>query len=173
MIKPTLWIDLKAGISCDRFAAALIGLGAPERGMLQAIRSAGEEADMLDVHRHFEFLPDETLACQLHILPLQKQEPLPMEEAPAALELNTQSILERHKIPSQFGKISIELVSPRGQPSWLRCPPNLSRARMPRKPAYAPDWGWEPRRWILFQILARCDCLHRYRRKNDLNIHPL
>jgi len=86
MIKPTLWIDLKAGISGDRFAAALIGLGAPERGMLQAIRSAGEEAGVLDVHSHLEFLPDETLACQLHILPLQKQEPLPMEEAPAALE---------------------------------------------------------------------------------------
>ncbi|MFZ2098654.1 MAG: hypothetical protein WAV05_18635, partial [Anaerolineales bacterium] len=83
MMKPILWIDLKAGISSDRLAAALIGLGAPEQGMVQAIRSAGEEISMLEVHSHIEFLPNETLAHQLHIVTLQKQEPLPMENAPA------------------------------------------------------------------------------------------
>ena len=56
-MKPTLWIDTKAGISADRFAAALIGLGAPERGLIQAIKSAGEELGMLDAHIHLEFLP--------------------------------------------------------------------------------------------------------------------
>lgn len=86
MMKPILWIDLKAGISSDRLAAALIGLGAPEQGMVQAIRSAGEEISMLEVHSHIEFLPNETLAHQLHIVTLQKQEPLPMENAPATLE---------------------------------------------------------------------------------------
>lgn len=39
-MKSPLWIDLSAGISGERFAAALIGLGAPEREMIQVIRSA-------------------------------------------------------------------------------------------------------------------------------------
>jgi tRNA-Thr(GGU) m(6)t(6)A37 methyltransferase TsaA len=86
MAKPTLWIDLKAGISGEQFAAALIGLGAPEREMIQVIRSASEDPDLLDVHCHLVFLPDEAMAHQLHITPLQKQESLPMEDAPAALE---------------------------------------------------------------------------------------
>ncbi len=85
-MKQTLWIDSRAGMSGDRFAAALIGLGAPERGMIQTIRSAGEEPGTLDVHTHREFLPDETLAFQLHIVPLQKREALPVEDAPAVLE---------------------------------------------------------------------------------------
>ena len=67
-------------------AAALIGLGAPEQGMIQAIRSAVEDASALDIHSHQVFLPDETLARQLHIVPLFEQEPIPMDTAPAVLD---------------------------------------------------------------------------------------
>ncbi len=81
----TLWIDTSAGISGDRFAAALIGLGAPEHGLISAIKSAGEGLGMLDAHTHIEFLPDEALAHRLHLTPLEKRDPLPLEDAPAAL----------------------------------------------------------------------------------------
>jgi len=82
----TLWIDASAGISGDRFAAALIGLGAPEHGLISAIKSAGEGLGMLDAHTHIEFIPDEALAHRLHLTPLEKRDPLPLEDAPAALE---------------------------------------------------------------------------------------
>ena len=85
-MKQILWIETSAGISADRFAAALIGLGVPERGMIHAIKAAGEKLGMLDTHIHLEFLPDETLARRLHIIPLEKREPLPLDAAPAALE---------------------------------------------------------------------------------------
>ncbi len=85
-MKPTLWINASAGFSADRFAAALIGLGVPERGMIQAIKSASEELGLMDAHVHIEFLPNESLAHRLHLTPLEKREPLPLEDAPAALE---------------------------------------------------------------------------------------
>ena len=55
-MKGTLWIDPRAGISGDRFAAALIGLGAPEQEMTKVIKSVTEELGMLDIHTHIEFL---------------------------------------------------------------------------------------------------------------------
>ena len=55
-MKGTLWIDPRAGISDDRFAAALIGLGAPEQEMTKVITSATEELGMLNAHTHIEFL---------------------------------------------------------------------------------------------------------------------
>ena len=85
-MKKTLWIDTKTGISADRFAAALIGLGVPEQIMVQTIKCAAENLGMLDVHTHLEFLPDETLAHRLHLTPLEEQEPLSWEETPAVLE---------------------------------------------------------------------------------------
>ncbi len=85
-MKGTLWIDPRAGISGDRFAAALIGLGAPEQEMTKVIKSATEELGMLDIHTHIEFLPDETLAYRLHIIPLEHRELFPLEDAPIALE---------------------------------------------------------------------------------------
>ena len=81
-----LWIDPGAGISGDRFATALIGLGAPEQEMIQVIKSAAEKFSMLDAHTHIEFLPDETLAYRLHIASLEQREPFPLEDAPTALE---------------------------------------------------------------------------------------
>jgi hypothetical protein len=64
-MKGTLWIDPRAGISGDKFAAALIGLGAPEQEMIQVIKSSAEKFGMLDAHTHIEFLPDETLAYRI------------------------------------------------------------------------------------------------------------
>ena len=55
-MKGTLWIDPRAGISGDRFAAVLIGLGAPEQEMPKVIKSATEELSMLNAHTHIEFL---------------------------------------------------------------------------------------------------------------------
>ena len=85
-MKKTLWIDAKTGISADRFAAALIGLGVPEQIMVKTIKCAAENLGMLDVHTHLEFLPNESLAHRLHLTPLEEQEPLSWEEMPAVLE---------------------------------------------------------------------------------------
>jgi len=84
----TFWIDASAGISGDRFAAALIGLGTPEQELIQVIKSAGESLGMLDAHTHIEFLPDETLAHRLHLTPLEKLDPLSLEDAPAVRRAN-------------------------------------------------------------------------------------
>lgn len=84
-MKKTLWIDTKSGISADRFAAALIGLGVPEQVMTRTIKSAVEDTGMLDAHTHLEFLPGEVLAHRLHHTPLEEQEPLPWEETPSVL----------------------------------------------------------------------------------------
>jgi len=85
-MKPALWIDASAGITGDRFAAALIGLGTPERGLIQAIKDAGEGLGILDAHTHIEFLPDERVAHRLHLTTLEKLNPLPSEDVTTALE---------------------------------------------------------------------------------------
>ena len=85
-MKKTLWIDTATGISADRFAAALIGLGMPEQKMAQIIKYAVEELGLLDVHSHLEFLPNEGIAHRLHITSLGEQKPLFWEETPAFLE---------------------------------------------------------------------------------------
>ncbi len=85
-MKNLLRIDTKAGISADRFAAALIGLGVPEQDMVQTIKFAAEGLGMLDAHTHLEFLPNEVLAHRLHLTPLEEQEALPWKETPAVLE---------------------------------------------------------------------------------------
>lgn len=56
------------------FAAALIGLGAPEEGMIGALEAGGAELGLLNGHTHVEFLPDDTLAYRLHILALRERD---------------------------------------------------------------------------------------------------
>ena len=85
-MKKILWIDTATGISADRLASALIGLGMPEQRLAQIIKFAAEELGMLDVHAHLEFLPNEGIAHRLHITPLGEQKPLLWEETPAFLE---------------------------------------------------------------------------------------
>lgn len=82
----TLWIDSGAGISGDRFAAALIGLGVPEREMAQVIKDTVADFGLLDVHVHLDFLPDDTIVHRLHLLPVEKMKPISWSEAPAVLE---------------------------------------------------------------------------------------
>ncbi|MBE9525293.1 MAG: tRNA (N6-threonylcarbamoyladenosine(37)-N6)-methyltransferase TrmO [Chloroflexi bacterium] len=106
-MSPSLWIDASGGISGDRFAAALIGLGAPEGGMIRAIKSAAEEIGMLDAHFHIEFLPDETLAHRTHLIPLEKRDALPLEDAPAALE----SALSRAGVGGPYADFAQQVLS--------------------------------------------------------------
>jgi tRNA-Thr(GGU) m(6)t(6)A37 methyltransferase TsaA len=85
-MKRSLWIDASMGISGDSMIAALIGLGVPEREIVQVIKSAAEETNtLLDVHTHIEFLPDETAAHRLHINPLTPPPTLSLEERPDML----------------------------------------------------------------------------------------
>jgi tRNA (adenine37-N6)-methyltransferase len=64
-----LWIDTSAGISADRFAAAMLAAQPIEIApILQVIKTAAESG-ALDVHAHVERLPDQRLAHRLHILP--------------------------------------------------------------------------------------------------------
>ncbi len=81
-----LRIDTITGISADRFAAALIGLGVPEQDMVQTIIYAAESLGMLDAHTHLEFLPNDVLAHRLHLSPLEEKEALPWKETPVVLE---------------------------------------------------------------------------------------
>jgi len=85
-MKKILLIDTRAGISADRFAAALIGLGVSEREMVQAIKAAAEDLGMLDAHTHIEFLPDERVAHRLHLTQLGDKKTLLCEDILPALE---------------------------------------------------------------------------------------
>ena len=77
----SLWIDPGGGISCEKFAAALIGLGVPESGMMRAMEAAAAELGLLDAHSHVEFLPDGSLAHRLHIIFLEQRKSLSLEDA--------------------------------------------------------------------------------------------
>jgi len=81
-----LRIDTISGISADRLAAALIGLGVPDQDMVQTIIYAAEDLGMLDAHTHLEFLPNDVLAHRLHLTPLEDKEALPWKETPPVLD---------------------------------------------------------------------------------------
>ncbi len=80
-MESALWIDPSGGISCEKFAAALIGLGVPEQGMMRAMDAAADKLGLLDAHSHVEFLPDGSLAHRLHITFLEQMKPLSMDDA--------------------------------------------------------------------------------------------
>ena len=69
-----LWIDPAQGFSGDMFAAALIGLGVPEQGLIGALEASGAELGLLNSHTHVEFLPDDTLGYRLHLLALRERD---------------------------------------------------------------------------------------------------
>ncbi len=76
-----LVLDPVMGMSGDMFAAALIGLGAPEKGVVGALRAAGDDLGLLDAHTHLDFLPDGTLGYRLHVVVLEERPPLLLTEA--------------------------------------------------------------------------------------------
>jgi len=106
-MKNILRIDTKAGISADRFAAALIGLGVPEQDMVQVIKYTAENLGMLDAHTHLEFLPNEVPAHRLHLTPLEEQEALPWNETPAVLEM----ALSRAKVEETYAHFAQRTLS--------------------------------------------------------------
>ena len=80
-----LWIDPAMGVAGDMFAAALIGLGAPEEGMVAAMRTAGRTVGAVDVRVRPASLPDGTPARHLDITVQETRSPLPITDAPAYL----------------------------------------------------------------------------------------
>ena len=106
-MKNSLRIDTKTGISADRFAAALIGLGVPEQDMVQTIKFAAEGLGMLDAHTHLEFLPNEVLAHRLHLTPLEEQGTLPWKETPAVLE----KALSRANVEEVYADFALRTLS--------------------------------------------------------------
>ena len=91
-MKKSLWIDLSAGISADRFAAALIGLGVPVNKMVQVIKETIEGYGFLDAHIHLEFLADDVVAHRLHLVPLSELQAFSWGEAPNVLEKNLDKV---------------------------------------------------------------------------------
>lgn len=106
-MKQTLWIDSSAGISGDRLAAALIGLGAPEKEMMHVIQVAAEELGMLDAHIHIEFLADDILAYRMHLVPLEKPEPLSLEDTSPYLERS----LARAEVEGPYAEFASRALS--------------------------------------------------------------
>lgn len=103
-MKKGLWIDSKKGFSADRFAAALIGLGAPKKEMTQIMQDTAEKLGIiLDVHVHLEFLSDDIIAHRLHLTPLGDQERLSWDESSAVLE-NVLSSVELKDTYSDFAR---------------------------------------------------------------------
>jgi tRNA-Thr(GGU) m(6)t(6)A37 methyltransferase TsaA len=82
-MKRSLWIDTSAGISAQQFAAALVGLNARERDMMQVMESAVKEFGMVDAHTHTEILADGSLAHRFHLVPLALH---PMDDVSATLD---------------------------------------------------------------------------------------
>ena len=84
-MRQQLWIDPAMGMAGDMFAAALIGLGAPEEGMVAAMRTAGRTIGAVDVRVRPASLPDGTPARHLDVTVQEARPPLPIADAPAYL----------------------------------------------------------------------------------------
>ena len=80
-----LWIDPAMGMAGDMFAAALIGLGAPEDGLVAAMRAAGRTVGAVDVQVRLTSLPDGTPARYLDVTVQEARPPLPIADAPVML----------------------------------------------------------------------------------------
>lgn len=85
MSERLLWIDPAMGMAGDMFAAALIGLGVPEAGMVAAMRTAGQTVGAVDVQARPASLPDGTTAWRLDVTVQEARPPLPIADAPVLL----------------------------------------------------------------------------------------
>lgn len=79
-MKPTLKIDPAMGMAGDMFAAALMGLGAPEIALIAAMQTAGETLGDVTVQAERIALPDGILARRLYVL-AQPRPPLRIVDA--------------------------------------------------------------------------------------------
>ena len=84
-MRQQLWIDPAMGMAGDMFAAALIGLGAPEEGMVAAMRTAGRTIGAVDVRVRPASLPDGTPARHLDVTVQEARPPLPIAYLTQAL----------------------------------------------------------------------------------------
>ncbi|MBN2312400.1 MAG: tRNA (N6-threonylcarbamoyladenosine(37)-N6)-methyltransferase TrmO [Sedimentisphaerales bacterium] len=81
----SLCIDAGMGMSGDMFAAALIGLGASEDGLVDAMSAAAELLGGGAITVSHQKLPDGSPATQINVDP-PPREPLAIADAPAVLE---------------------------------------------------------------------------------------
>jgi len=102
-MKKTLRIDPRSGIAADRFAAAMIGLGVPEKDLFKVVRSAAKEEGTLDVHAHLQILPDGSKAYQLHLADLRSGSPLSWEVASVLLR----QALDRAEVAGEFADFAL------------------------------------------------------------------
>lgn len=85
-----LWIEAAMGMAGDMFVAALLGLGAPEEGVLAAMRTAAELVGGPKVRVSRRKMSHRAGAWQI-ILEAGPRAPLPIVEAPERLERALQS----------------------------------------------------------------------------------
>lgn len=85
-----LWIEAAMGMAGDMFAAALLGLGAPEEGVLAAMRAAADLVGGARIRVSRREIRHRAGAWQI-ILEAGPRAPLPIVEAPERLERALQS----------------------------------------------------------------------------------
>ena len=88
-----LWIQATMGAAGDMFSAALIGLGAPEQGVLKAMRIAADLLGGADVEVGKTVLTEGLPARRIHV-DAPPREPLSIAEAPGHLE----EVLQRTEV---------------------------------------------------------------------------
>jgi tRNA-Thr(GGU) m(6)t(6)A37 methyltransferase TsaA len=127
-MKRALWIDASRGISGERFAAALIGLGVAEQEITRVIKSAAEELGigLVDAHAHLEFLPNEDIAYRLHVIFFEQQETFGLENAPAALEKALSQVGVKNEY-ADFARRALAILDAVGEDLIHAAPPIKSQ----------------------------------------------
>lgn len=84
----------------------MIGLGASEHGIAQAIKNAFGEDRLIDVHTHLEFPSDDQTGARLHIIPLDDQD---LSDHLFDHE-STQAIIERFGLKAEYANYARQAI---------------------------------------------------------------